>query len=103
VLISPGKNGPIRTPVTIKRDRDHGYWVAGSDPLYGSRAEAERIASQSILDRIIRPGQPTGLDLPSDETALRRIVRANHPDKNPDADTALYQRAVERLTALRGR
>lgn len=39
--------------------------------------------------------------LPTDEKAIRRIIRDNHPDKNPNGDQALYQRAVEQLARVR--
>lgn len=40
-------------------------------------------------------------DIPTDMKALRRVIGANHPDKNANADVALYKRAVDQLAMVR--
>lgn len=75
-------------------------WEIDGSGLYDTWSEAEAIGRQransgddiSCLDQVLARA-------PIDE--LRRIRARNHPDHHADADTVLYQSAVQRLDALR--
>jgi hypothetical protein len=74
--------------------------------LYVDREEAQAAANSNLeFDKMMAEKLNESIkkaELPNDVTELKRIIGNNHPDKNPDADLVIYQRAVEKLKSMRG-
>jgi hypothetical protein len=70
--------------------------------------ETHGLSDQEVVDYVIGPllrncrkavDEKAARREPHSEIELRRIIKTNHPDHN--ADTALYQRAVEKLQRVK--
>jgi hypothetical protein len=86
----------IDTKFNSKLDR----WEVSGSYLYGTWEEAAIAGRQ----RAANGDDVSGLDPVlgrADKDELRRIRARNHPDHHADADTALYQSAIQALDALR--
>lgn len=79
--------------------KTHDGWRIGSRTLHATREGAEAEVQREMAkngDRVTKVH-----DLPDDATALKKIRSAHHPDRNPDADSDLYQAVVEKLDRMR--
>lgn len=74
-------------------------WRLGSRRLHETRESAEAELHREMEkngDRVTKVH-----NLPDDMTALKKMRSANHPDRNPDGDSDLYQAVVEKLDRMR--
>jgi len=80
--------------------KNQNNWRLGSKILYDTRETAE-IELQRVMakngDRVTKVH-----DLPEDLKQLKKILSANHPDRNnPDSDHDLYQAVIEKMDRMR--
>ena len=97
---SPVWDYKARMAAMVGNAREDGRWEKLASAY---RWLGEELDEREQQHRQFQQSEARQRTAPDSIKELRRVIQANHPDKNPNGDRALYQAAVAKLATLKSR